>query len=73
MLARVGPVEGGHVVVAHPHEALGAQHGLDGGVARLWRSLPGFCILADWHPAQHCVSQPATETSSACGTAPVEC
>lgn len=59
VLAGVGPVEGGHVVVTHPHEALGAQHRLDGGVSHFRRSLPGLCILRHRHPAQHCVPQPA--------------
>ena len=58
MLPGVAPVEGGHVVVAHPHEALAAQHRLDGARARLRRRLR-LRVLRDRHPAQHRLAQPA--------------
>lgn len=61
VLAGMGPVEGGHVVVGHPHEALGAQHRLDWRVPHL-RSLACLCILRHRHPPQHCVPQPANQS-----------
>ncbi len=36
VLASMGPVEGRGVTVGHPHEALAAQHSLDGALPSPW-------------------------------------
>ena len=58
VLPGVAPVVGRQVVVAHPHEALAAQHGLNGGVPHR-RRRPSLRILAHRHPLQHHLAQPA--------------
>ena len=58
VLPGVTPIVGGRMVVAHPHEALAAQHRLDGGLAHR-RRCPCLRVLADRHPAQHHLAQPA--------------
>ena len=49
VLACMTPVVGGHVVVAHPHEALATQDGFDRGVSH-GHSCPSLCVLAHRHP-----------------------
>ena len=55
----MGPVEGSGVAVGHPHEALAAQHCLDGAVPCSWILPLQGAVGGYWQPAQHHLPQPA--------------
>jgi hypothetical protein len=67
VLPCVAPVEGSHMGVTHPHEALGAQHFADwhqlaGGIRGFRNVLLHRGRVRHWQPLQHTLTEPASKT-----------
>ena len=60
----MAPVEGGAVAVGHPHEALAAQHRLDGAGPRLGTLPIDGMVGGHRQPLEHRLLEPAQQVYS---------